>query len=64
MTEKDVPAQEKVTRVGRDVQSRITPMLDSIKKGLFDALARSQEVKAKATNGTANGNGHAHAEHD
>ena len=38
----DLPLQEKVVRIGKEVHERIQPLLDSTKKGLSEVLARSK----------------------
>ncbi|KAF9528398.1 lipid droplet-associated perilipin protein [Crepidotus variabilis] len=61
VVQKDLPIQEKVSRVSKEVQDRIAPLLDTIKNGLSEALAKSKETKDSATNGNSNGhaeNGH------
>ena len=52
--EKDVPVQEKVSRVSKEVQNRVTPLLDTVKKGVSEVLARSKETAPSGgTNGHA-----------
>ena len=51
----DLPLQEKVGRVGKEVRERIQPLLESVKKGVSDILARS-ETQVNST--SSNGNGH------
>jgi len=52
--EKDLPVQEKMSRVGKEVQNRVTPILDTVKKAASDVLARSKEsVPEGGTNGHA-----------
>jgi len=61
VTTKDLPLQDKVGRVGHEVQERVAPLLESFKKGISDLLARGkQDVAAVAAtaprpNGTVNG---------
>jgi hypothetical protein len=62
VTTKDMPLQEKVTRVSKEVQDRVQPLLEAVKKGVSEVLARSKVAEAKATDAVtdaANGNGHA-----
>lgn len=64
ITTKDLPVQDKVTRVSKEVQDRVQPLLESVKKGVSEVLARSRAAEAKVVetvNGAANGNGHAPA---
>ena len=55
--EKDLPVQEKMSRVGKEVQNRVTPILDTVKKSASDVLARSKETAP-----TGDTNGHAASE--
>jgi len=48
----ELPLQEKVSRVGKEVRERIQPLLESVKKGVSEVLARSEPAS------TVNGNGH------
>ncbi|KAF8957329.1 lipid droplet-associated perilipin protein [Flammula alnicola] len=60
VTTKDLPLQEKVTRVSKEVQDRVHPLLETVKKGVADVLARSKaegESKAQDVAQTPNGNG-------
>ncbi len=50
--QKDLPIQEKASRVGKEVQSRVTPLLETVRKGVSEVLARSKDVTT-ATNGDA-----------
>ncbi|KAH9478236.1 hypothetical protein JR316_0008689 [Psilocybe cubensis] len=70
ITTKDLPLQEKVARVGKEVQERVHPLLETVKKGVSEVLARSKEARvvaepaaepkeAEAEVKEANGNGHA-----
>jgi len=52
--EKDLPIQEKVTKVGKQVKESITPLLDSLRKGVEGVLAKTPAPQANAElNGTA-----------
>ncbi len=42
ITTKDLPVQDKVTRVSKEVQDRVQPLLESVKKGVSEVLARSR----------------------
>ena len=53
ITNHELPLQEKVSRIGKEVGERIQPLLESVKRGVSEVLARS----APHTN-PANGNGH------
>ncbi|KAF9051961.1 lipid droplet-associated perilipin protein, partial [Panaeolus papilionaceus] len=44
---KDMPLQEKVTRVSSEVRERITPLLETVKKGVAEVLARSKAAEAE-----------------
>ncbi|KDR79852.1 hypothetical protein GALMADRAFT_116362 [Galerina marginata CBS 339.88] len=61
ITAKDLPLNEKVARISKEVQDRVTPLLDTVKKGVAEVLTRSkdtaQDASATATNGV-NGNVH------
>lgn len=50
MKQKDMPIQEKLSCVSKEVQSRVHPLLETVKKGVSEVLARSKDV-ASATNG-------------
>lgn len=53
---KDLPLPEKVGRVGREVRERIQPLLEAMKKGVSDVLARSErQVDANLHNGNGHG---------
>ncbi|KAF5369075.1 hypothetical protein D9758_003050 [Tetrapyrgos nigripes] len=54
ITTKDMPLQEKVSRVGTQVRESVNPLLDSLKQNLSDLLARgksSTEDSAPSING-------------
>jgi len=56
MTKKDIPLQEKVSRVGKEVRERIQPLLEAVKKGVSDVLARSErQIDANVQNGNGHG---------
>jgi DNA anti-recombination protein RmuC len=56
--EKDVPVQDKVSRISKEVQNRVKPLLDTLKKAVSEALARSKEASPSGgTNGHATSNG-------
>jgi hypothetical protein len=61
ITTKDLPLQEKVGRVSHEVQERVAPLLESLKKGLSDLLARGKQdavpAAAPQQNGTNKPNG-------
>ncbi|KAK2461147.1 hypothetical protein APHAL10511_006674 [Amanita phalloides] len=63
LTTKDLPLQEKVTRVGQEVREQINPLLETIRKSLSDVLARGKEEASVATQSSrgpvGNSNGHA-----
>ncbi|KAF8190887.1 lipid droplet-associated perilipin protein [Pholiota molesta] len=60
ITTKDLPLQDKVTRVSKEVQDRVQPLLDAVRKGVSEVLARKEaSAPAGATNGTS---GHAPVE--
>lgn len=40
---KDMPLQDKVGRVGREVQERVAPLLDSFRKGITELLAGGKQ---------------------
>ncbi|KIY53306.1 hypothetical protein FISHEDRAFT_33601 [Fistulina hepatica ATCC 64428] len=42
MLEKDVPLQEKATKVRQEVGERVTPLLENVRKGLTDVLTHRQ----------------------
>ncbi|KAF8219643.1 hypothetical protein L208DRAFT_1448686 [Tricholoma matsutake] len=48
LTTKDLPLQEKVGRVGHEVQERVAPLLESFKKGISELLARGKQDVAAA----------------
>jgi ElaB/YqjD/DUF883 family membrane-anchored ribosome-binding protein len=52
--DKDLPVQEKISRVSKEVQNRVTPLLDTITKGASEVLARSKET-TEAAEDVANG---------
>jgi hypothetical protein len=57
---KDLPLQDKVGRVGHEVQERVAPLLESFKKGITELLARGNQdasvsVPATATAARPNG---------
>ncbi|KAF8167765.1 hypothetical protein B0H34DRAFT_682965 [Crassisporium funariophilum] len=56
MTTKDLALQDKVARVRKEVQERVQPMLEAVKQGVSEVLARSKtEVDSiSTTNGTSN----------
>lgn len=53
ITQKDLPVQEKMSRVAKEVQNRVTPLLDTLKNGVSEVLARSKETTSDVTNGHA-----------
>jgi len=55
--EKDLPIQEKVTKVGKQVKESITPLLDTLRKGVEGVLASAKTTAAEAQN-EVNGNAH------
>jgi len=60
ITTKDLPLQEKVGRVGHEVQERVAPLLESLRKGLLDLLVRGKQGAAATPlqqNGTNQLNG-------
>ena len=56
---KDLPLQEKVTRVGKEVREQISPLLETVRKGLSDILTSGKAEASAATqsSGSAVGNG-------
>jgi len=56
---KDLPLQEKVTRVGKEVREQISPLLETVRRGLSDILASGKaEASAEAqSSGSSVGNG-------
>ncbi|TFK44975.1 hypothetical protein BDQ12DRAFT_642067 [Crucibulum laeve] len=40
MTQKDLPLQEKVGRVGHEVKERVTPLLEGVRKGVSEVLTK------------------------
>jgi DNA anti-recombination protein RmuC len=42
ITNQDLAFQEKVGRFGREVRERVQPLLESVKKGISEVLARSE----------------------
>jgi len=55
----DLPLQEKVTRVGKEVREQISPLLETVRKGLSDILAsgKAEASGAAQSSGGAVGNG-------
>ncbi|KAF4618483.1 hypothetical protein D9613_009746 [Agrocybe pediades] len=43
LTTKDLPLQEKVAKVSKEVQERVHPLLETVKKGVSEVLARSKK---------------------
>jgi hypothetical protein len=43
ITTKDLPLQDKVGRVGHEVQERVAPLLESFTKGISELLARGKQ---------------------
>jgi hypothetical protein len=59
VTDKNLPLPEKVSRVGREVQEKISPLLEAFRKSLTEVLARGKEEAHSATNGAEpRSNGH------
>ncbi|KAF9477880.1 lipid droplet-associated perilipin protein [Pholiota conissans] len=59
ITTKDLPVQEKVTRVSKEVQDRVHPLLEAVKKGVSEVLSRvkpTEETK-ESDKPMVNGNG-------
>lgn len=50
LKKKETPLPEKVGLVGKEVRERVTPLLDVIKKGVTEILARGKEI---AQNGSS-----------
>ena len=48
ITAKDLPLQERVSRVGKEVREQISPLLESIRKTLTDVLNRGKEEASAA----------------
>jgi hypothetical protein len=44
LKKKDTPLPEKVGLVGKEVRERVSPLLETIKKGLTEVLARAKDV--------------------
>ncbi|KAK7463005.1 hypothetical protein VKT23_007587 [Stygiomarasmius scandens] len=66
ITTKDLPLQEKVTRVGTQVRESVNPLLDSLKQNLSDLLARGKsttEQTASKVNGVNGVNGKGNGVH-
>ena len=54
LTNQDLPLQERLGRVGKEVGERILPLLESVKNGISKVLARSQsqvDSREKGVNG-------------
>lgn len=56
ITQKDIPFQEKISRVGKEMQSRFTRLLDAVRKSASSVLTRSKDDAAAGTNGNAASN--------
>ena len=64
LRKKDTPLPEKVTLVGKEVRERVSPILETIKHGLAEILARGKAAESATTKETvapaeAQANGHA-----
>jgi hypothetical protein len=57
VTNQDLAIQEKVSRLGREVRERIQPLLESVKQGVSEVLARSKP-QADLPNGNGVNGGH------
>lgn len=57
-----MPLQEKVSRVGQEVRDRVSPLLESVRRGAAELLARGKTEASHAaeSNGTAAPNGNVH----
>ena len=44
LKDKDLPMQEKVTRLGKEVGERVQPILENVKKSIADILARTKSA--------------------
>ncbi|KAG5652376.1 hypothetical protein H0H81_005238 [Sphagnurus paluster] len=53
---KDIPLQEKVSRVGHEVHDRVSPLLDAVRKGVSELLARGKG-ESEVPEGEAQTNG-------
>jgi len=51
VTQKDLPLNEKVSRVSKEVGDRVTPLLETVKKTVSETLARSKVEASGADNG-------------
>lgn len=47
--QKDLPVQEKVSRVSKEVQSSVTPLLEAVRKGVSELLARGKSQASEST---------------
>ncbi|EAU84786.1 hypothetical protein CC1G_00305 [Coprinopsis cinerea okayama7 len=52
LKKKDTPLPEKVGLVGKEVRERVTPLLETVRKGFSDILARGKDV-VQTTSGPA-----------
>lgn len=56
VSDKDLPLQEKVGRMGHEVHERVSPLLETIRKGVSELLARGKEEASEVRHeATTNG---------
>lgn len=56
VTAKDISYQEKATRLGKEVQDRVTPLLDVVKRAVSEVLSRAnRETKVNGVPPAGNG---------
>ena len=53
--QKDLPVQEKVSRVSKEVSDSVTPLLNAVKKGVSDFLAQGKSQASESSEPTDNG---------
>lgn len=57
ITNQDLPLQERLGRVSKEVCERIQPLLESMKNGVSKVLARSQPPQVDSRGNGVNGRG-------
>jgi len=56
VTTKDISLQEKATRLSKEVQDRVTPLLDVVKRAVSEVLSRAyRETKVNGVPPAGNG---------
>ena len=53
--QKDLPVQEKVSRVSKEVRDSVTPLLEAVRKGVSDLLARGKSQASELSEPTDKG---------